>query len=118
MAAFGYGAFGSDCESDIVGNFDVSQTSVQVAFTIVVLHLALYIPNAFVILRLFVLDSVGVNVLAMDQKSFVVVTIALFAIPFVIMATVPSEDVAGVFSYTLDLTGGKCFGISLLYSTL
>jgi amino acid permease len=107
MAAFGYGAFGSDCESDIVGNFDVSQTSVQVAFTIVVLHLALYIPNAFVILRLFVLDSVGVNVLAMDQKSFVVVTMALFAVPFVIMATVPSDDVAGVFSYTLDLTGGK-----------
>mmetsp|Transcript_28030 Transcript_28030/g.56523 ORF Transcript_28030/g.56523 Transcript_28030/m.56523 type:complete len:444 (-) Transcript_28030:394-1725(-) len=112
MAAFGYGAFGKDCASDVLTNFDSSKPSVQAAMLLVVLHLALYIPNAFVILRLYVLESVGVNVLALERKRFVAVTVALMLIPLVVMASVPDSDVAGVFSYTIDLTGDIPTGFS------
>jgi hypothetical protein len=108
MATFGYGAFGDECTSDVLADFDVAKPAAQFAMCIVVLHLALYIPNAFVIMRLFVVNAVaGTHVLELDSPTFVAVTVALYAFPFAIMASVPDSDVAGVFSFTIDLTGGE-----------
>ena len=105
MSVFGYSAFGQACDADILSNFDVSEPAVQAAYLLVVLHLMFYIPNDFVIMRLFALESFGYEVLDMSSRTFICVTVVLFAIPCVLMASVPPSDVSGVFSYTIDLTG-------------
>ena len=101
MAIFGYAAFGQDCKSDILGNFDIDRPLVQVANVVVVLHLALYIPNAFVITRLFALHIIGQNVLELTPLVFVMTTLCLFAFPCIVMASIPKSAVSGVFAYTL-----------------
>ena len=62
MAVFGYGAFGSNVASDVMSSFDSSSAAVQVAQLVVVLHLCFYIPNAFVLMRLFSCELAGFKV--------------------------------------------------------
>jgi amino acid permease len=114
MAIWGYAAFGQDSESNIFANFNVDDVAVQVAMLVVVLHLALYIPNDFIIMRLFAVNLYDpkLNVLQLTPWAFRVATLALYAIPVGIMASVPEDDVLGVFSYTIDLTGDLPLGFS------
>ena len=114
MAIWGYGAFGQASESNIFGNFNVDNRAVQAAMLIVVVHLALYIPNDFIIMRLFVvhLYDPRLNVLQLTPWVFRAVTLALYAIPVAIMASVPEQDVLGVFSYIIDITGDLPTGFS------
>ena len=81
---------------------------------VVVVHLALYIPNDFVILRLFAVHFFDprLNVLQLTPFTFRAVTLGLYAIPTIIMASVREKDVLGVFSYTIDLTGDLPMGFS------
>jgi hypothetical protein len=112
MAVFGYAAYGQDSNGDILSNFPISSRSVQFADVLLVLHLTFYIPNAFVIYRLFFLDCININVLALDKWPFVFWTLGLFAVLVVTMASVPRDDVNGAFAYTLDLTGDVPIGFS------
>jgi amino acid permease len=112
MAAFGYGAFSSDCESDIMSNFSSGLVVVQLAQLVVVLHLTLYIPNAFIIMRLFACELVGCNPLTLAWPSFVGITLALWAFPVLVMVWIPEADVEGVFAYIIDLTGDLPIGFS------
>lgn len=105
MAVLGYAAFGEDCASDILSNFDAEKGVVQFALLVVVVHLALYIPGCFVILRLFAMQSFGVRVADMPSGRFVAATLGLYAVPVLIMASVPEDDVAGVFAYIIEITG-------------
>lgn len=121
MAMFGYAAFGQDCNSDILTNFDASEPLVQVAMLVVVLHLLCYIPNDFVIMRLFFLNTCDLNVLRVPTPAYVLTTLGLFGAPLLLMASIPEEDVLGYFSLIIDLTGdvptGFCAFLlpSLLY---
>ena len=105
MAIFGYGAFGQDCESDIMVNYNVSYSSVQFALLVVCLHLLFYIPNDFIIMRLFALSIFKINPLTMPFSSYATVTFFLFGIPLVLMASIPEEDALGAFSLIIDLSG-------------
>ena len=105
MGAFGYAAFGQECESNIMLNFDATSPAVQVAQFIVILHLVFYIPNSFVIMRLFAAELAGIDILEIDAFQFSGITVGLWAIPVVLMALVPRDDVAGVFSLIIDITG-------------
>jgi len=100
-----YRAFGDACNGDLLLNFDVGEPSVQLALLVVVAHLALYVPNAFVIGRLFLCELAGVDVLALGDGPFAALTVGLWAGLVAMMACVPREDVAGVFAFTIDLTG-------------
>lgn len=105
MAVFGYAAFGQDCKADILINFDARSGWVKAAMLIVVLHLLCYIPNDFVIMRLFALNTCDINVLRVPTMTYVAVTLALFGVPLVLMASIPERDVVGYFSLIIDLTG-------------
>lgn len=113
MALFGYGAVGQSAASDILVSFNVDHVAVQVAMFVVVLHLLLYMPNDFVILRLFVLRIFHVNPLKLSRSTFTAVTLALFLPPLLLMAIVPKDDVLGVFSLIISLTGDLPSGFSL-----
>ena len=107
-----YGAFGSDCDGDILMSFDAHHPAVQAAYLITVLHLTFYIPNAFVIGRLFLCELAGLDVLALETGPFAALTVGLWAGLVAMMACVPREDVAGVFTYIIDLTGDLPIGFS------
>ena len=84
----------------------------QAAYLVTVLHLTFYIPNAFVIGRLFLCELAGVDVLALEALPFAALTVGLWAGLVATMACVPREDVAGVFAYLIDLTGDLPIGFS------
>lgn len=113
MALFGYAAVGQSAASDILVSFDANKVAVQVAMLVVVLHLLLYMPNDFVIMRLFALRIFNLNPLQLSRSKFIMVTLALFIPPLLLMAAVPEEDVDGVFSLIISLTGDLPSGFSL-----
>lgn len=115
MAILGYGAFGQQCESDILANFNVSNGVAQAAMLITAFHLLLYIPNDFIIMRLFALRAFGVHALTTSTRTHVAWTLLLFAVPLTIMAVIPTDDVAGVFSLIIDLTGDIPSGFSCFF---
>lgn len=107
MGVFGYAAFGKDCDSEILTNFDMSKTSVQIASFLLIIHLALYIPTAFVICRFYLLDLFNMNALEMESFPFIVTTLGLFISMVVTMAVIPLSDVGGSFSYIIDMSGNN-----------
>jgi len=112
MAAFGYGAFGSECESDIMSNFNSNFVIVQLAQLMTVLHLTFYIPNAFIIMRLFACELFGYNPLTLKTPAFTGVTLSLWAFPVLVMAWIPKDDVGGLFAFIIDITGDLPVGFS------
>jgi len=114
MAVFGYGAFGSDVDSDILSSFSTGNPAVQVAQLVVVLHLVFYIPNDFVLMRLYTCELSGIKVLDLSTATFLALTLALWAFPVIVMALVPQSDVDGVFGYLIDLTGDVPSALSCL----
>jgi len=105
MAVFGYGAWGGRVSSDVLDNYSPSHSLTLVAMVGVVVHLMLYIPNAFVITRLFLCASFGQNVLTLSTSAFAALTLILYAIPVALMASVREQDIRGVFAFTLSVTG-------------
>lgn len=115
MAVFGYGAFGSDVDGDVMSSFSSGNVAVQVAYLVLVLHLAFYIPNSFVIMRLYACELAGAQVLDLPTASFLAVTLALWSLPVFVMALVPESDVDGVFVYLVDMTGDVPSAFSCLF---
>lgn len=115
MAIFGYAAFGQSCESDILVNFNTDTWEVQTCFLVIVAHLLLYIPNDFVIMRLFFMRIFSVDALLTTQRTHIVATLILFMTPLAIMASVPEADVGGIFSLVIDLTGDIPSGFSCFF---
>jgi len=110
MALFGYGAFGSECENDIMSNFSSNYAFVQVAQLMTVFHIAFYIPNAFIIMRLYAFELMDCDPLALEWPSFAALSLSLWAFPVFVMAWIPEEDCEGSFAYLVDLTGSVPFG--------
>jgi uncharacterized membrane protein len=112
MAVFGYGAWGGRVSSDVLDNYSPSHSLTLVAMVGVVVHLMLYIPNAFVITRLFLCASFGQNVLTLSTSAFAALTLILYSIPVALMASVREQDIRGVFAFTLSVTGDFPTGLS------
>jgi len=105
MAFVGYGSFGDNTMGNIFANFDATLPGVQAGYLCVCIHLFLYIPNDFVICRLFILDLFNQDPRTMPFVPYLIVTLLLLAAPLVLMASVPRADVDGAFSFVISLTG-------------
>jgi amino acid permease len=112
MGVFGYGAFGSACDSDFMSSLNSQYAVVQVAQLIAVLHFRFLIPNAFIIMRLFACELFGYNPLTLKTPVFAGVTLSLWAFPVLVMAWIPKDDVDGLFAYIIDVTGDLPVGFS------
>ncbi len=62
--------------------------------------------------RLFAVHIVGYNVLELSSTAFIATTLGIYALPCLIMASVPKDAVNGVFAYTLDMTGALPTGFA------
>lgn len=105
MAFLGYAAFGQNCKSDIMSNFDSNKWEVQAGQMAVVVHLLANMPNDFVLMRLFFLRALNMDAGDLDWPRFSAVSIFLFAVPLFLMAVIPAGDVGGTFLLVINLTG-------------
>jgi sodium-coupled neutral amino acid transporter 11 len=101
----GYLSFGSDTKSNVLENFD---TPVGAVFKVVVaLHLILYIPGDFVILREALWKICGADVTTQSDALFVSLTLALItcitAVAVVLQIYCGSSDSLAI---VMDVTGG------------
>lgn len=112
IAIVGYGWFGQDVDGNVMLSLDSTDTLAGIALIGICLHLIFYIPNEFVIMRLFLFKMYDLNVLQVPKRQFVLVTVALLAFPVVTMAAVPVRNVVGVFNLILDITGDIPIGYS------
>jgi len=123
MSVAGYMAFGENVSSNVMLSLGDGPMSC-IGYTLVVIHLLMYIPNDFIIMRFYGFRLFDMNVLQTPVLQYVIATIVLFAIPVVAMAMIPVADVSGAFGLVLDLTGDfpigfQCFLIpGLVYLTL
>lgn len=72
---------------------------------ITILHLMAYIPNDFIIMRLYGCRFFDVNPLTIPRSRYVALTLVLLATPAVMMALIPRADIVGVFELIITLTG-------------
>ena len=70
-----------------------------------IFQIILYIPNDFIIMRLFVCKFFDLNPLTLPDVKFYAITTALLVVPVVLMAVIPPADVGGVFELIIALTG-------------
>lgn len=123
MAIAGYIAFGENVESNVMLSFPSGLYS-SIGFVMVVIHLLMYIPNDFIIMRMYGARFFDVNILQVPTMQFVILTVLLFAVPVATMASVPPSAVGGAFNLVLDLSGDvpigfQCFmlpGLVYLYN--
>jgi amino acid permease len=104
MGIAGYSAFGENVSSNVMLNLGSGPISC-IGYTLVVVHLLMYIPNDFIIMRFYGFRLFDLNILQTPTFNYVIATVLLFAIPVGVMAVVPLADVAGAFGLVLDLTG-------------
>ena len=105
MGLAGVAACGVGVDSDVLTSLDESTWLVKVLYVFTITHLLLYIPNDFIIGRLFFWRSWGVNYLQMPEERHYSNT-ALFVFgPLAVMAAIPRDTVDGVFELVIALTG-------------
>ena len=105
MGLGGVAAIGSDVESDVLSSLDSKTILVKVLYGCTIAHLCFYIPNDFIIGRLFFWRSWGVNYLQMPEQRHVVTTFCFVFGPLALMASIPRDMVNGVFELCIALTG-------------
>jgi amino acid permease len=101
----GYLSFGDDTETNIIENFGGPAGSVfKVAL---VIHLLLYIPGDFVIMRAALLRMQKIDIHTQSNKSFISFSLACFAvITFVAIMLQVYLTSTNSLSIVVDLTGG------------
>ena len=115
MAIAGVAAVGMHgLESNILESLSPNNTFNQFLKGLTILHLMAYIPNDFIIMRLYACRFFDINPLTIPQSRYVIVTIVMLAIPAVLMACIPRPDVSGVFELIITLTGDIPIGIGVL----
>jgi len=70
-----------------------------------IFHLMMYIPNDFIIMRLYGCRYFDLNPLQIPFPRYVALTSILLAIPAILMAAIPRPDVTGAFELVITLTG-------------
>ncbi|KAJ8613405.1 hypothetical protein CTAYLR_002256 [Chrysophaeum taylorii] len=105
MGLGGVAAVGSSPVSNIIQSLDETNPLTKVLSVFTIFHLMMYIPNDFVIMRLFALRFFDINPLQIPTVKYIAITAVLFATPLLIMASIPRALVVGVFELVIALTG-------------
>jgi len=98
----GYLSFRNETEGDILDNF--SGTVFTVVKFMVVLHLVLYVPISFVVMRhSFTMLIFGKDITSVSTIPYVILTIALLGMPFAVVMSL----------FALEISEGDAFGLLL-----
>lgn len=101
----GYLSFGNDTETNILENFNGPVGSTFKVF--LVMHLILYIPGDFVIMRAALMKLFNVDVLTQSNTSFFTVSLLLLAIiTFITVMLQLFLSSTNSLAIVVDITGG------------
>ena len=104
----GYVAFRDGTKGEILDNFDRSDDAANFFRVLLILHLILYVPVDFVVMRYSLYKIFGYDMKTSPRRVYVPVSMALLALALG-MALITKD-----FGLVLDLTGGVA-GASLYY---
>jgi sodium-coupled neutral amino acid transporter 11 len=107
MGLVGYLSFGSDTQGEILDNFP--QTGFDIFKVMVIMHLILYIPSNFVIMRYSVVKLCsGKRSEHLPTRTHSVVTIVLLAVTVLTVIALLQLNLSSglAFSLILNITGG------------
>lgn len=107
MGLVGYVSFGSDTQGEILDNFP--QTGFDIFKVMVIMHLILYIPSNFVIMRYSVVKLCsGKRSEHLPTRTHSVVTIVLLAVTVLTVIALLQLNLSSglAFSLILNITGG------------
>lgn len=108
MAIAGLAAIGSSSRrlaSNIIESLNPDLPITKFIAGNTIFHIMAYIPNDFIIMRLYGCRFFDVNPLTIPLYRYVALTSILLIIPLVTMAVIPRSDVLGVFELIVTLTG-------------
>lgn len=105
MGLGGIAAIGKDVETNVLSSFNPAIGVTKLLYVLTIVHIMAYIPNDFVIGRLFFFRYFDINPLRIPTTRYVVITAVLLAAPLALMASIPRALVLGAFELVIDLTG-------------
>lgn len=105
MGVAGVAACGVGVDSDVLTSLNKDATTMRILYALTITHLVLYIPNDFILGRLFFWRAWNVNYNQMPEQRHLITT-ALFAFaPLALMASIPRNAVDGAFQFVVAFTG-------------
>jgi len=108
----GYVSFRNETSDDILSNFSTGFSTIFK--TMIVIHLILFIPGEFVIMRDSILSLSNKFMDHLNMKSHIVFTFILLSIPLLIVCTLFATGVGSgnLFGDIVELTGSIGFSIN------
>jgi amino acid permease len=101
----GCAATSSDVDANVLTSLNNALTTIKILYACVVLHLCFYIPNDFILGRLYAFRVADLNYLQVSDTVHYAASSLFLAAPLAVMAAIPRELVDGVFELILALTG-------------
>lgn len=105
MGIGGVAAIGKGVDTNVLSSFNPAIGITKFLYVATIVHIMAYIPNDFVIGRLFFFRFFDINPLRIPTTRYVVMTAVLLAAPLALMASIPRALVLGAFELAIDLTG-------------
>lgn len=105
MGVLGSLAFGADVETNILANFEIHSWSSRILMGAVLVHLLLYVPSDFVVLRHFLFRLCNRNVMEATRSVYVVTTVGALGAVAGAVVLIPGRSKSQAFALTLSLTG-------------
>jgi amino acid permease len=115
MGIAGYLSFRSSTEPNILDNF-TGTVAANMSRISLLIHLAFYTPNEFIVLRQHAVQLFSRNILRMSFRTLALVTVALLTSMVVVNCILVAFALAEgeLFGFLLDLAGGLCGSVSSL----
>lgn len=109
------GARSNRVTSNVVKALNPDLALTKFLAVVTILHMLLYIPNDFIIMRLYGCRFFDVNPLTIPRARYNALTFFLLLIPATLMASIPRADVVGVFQLVVSLTGSLPIALGVYF---
>jgi len=101
----GCAATSSDVDANVLTSLNNALTTIKILYACVVMHLCFYIPNDFILGRLYAFRVADLNYLQVSDTVHYAASSLFLIVPLAVMAAIPRALVDGVFELILALTG-------------
>jgi len=101
----GCAATSDDVDANVLTSLNNALTTIKILYACVVMHLCFYIPNDFILGRLYAFRVADLNYLQVSDTVHYAASSLCLVVPLAVMASIPRELVDGVFELILALTG-------------
>ena len=101
----GCAATSDEVDANVLTSLNNALATIKILYACVVMHLCFYIPNDFILGRLYAFRVADLNYLQVSDSVHYAASSLFLVVPLAVMASIPRELVDGVFELILALTG-------------